>query len=187
MSCQFPQWIKDSPIIGLSVSRNFDLEGDSHKPSCGSNQLEWGGQNNQVGRSGWFFIQNNTQPNKTLLLGNNMYVNDSTLKGGDGPPLASWFECGEHIHRSDIWEQVSHVVGKTLTAIPITIAKGIKVTQVVAVNAVPPVILDTLEKLEEIQVSCGQFGQRKKLLFQQLNLSGLDKWSDRNRWLPKPC
>ena len=75
---------------------------------------------------------------------------------------------------------------KNLTAVPITIAKGIKVTQVVAANAVPPVKLtpDALEKLDEvqgIQQNKMTVGQRKKLLFQQLDLSGLDKWLDGNQ------
>ena len=45
------------------------------------------------------------------------------------------------------------VVVKNMTATPITIAKGIKVTQVVAANAVlqVEVALGTLEKLDEIQ------------------------------------
>ena len=63
---------------------------------------------------------------------------------------------------------------------------GIKVTQVVAAKVVPPVKLtpNTLEKLDEIQgiqQNKMMVGQRKKLLFQQLDLSGLDKWSDRNQ------
>ena len=37
---------------------------------------------------------------KTMLLGNNMHVMTQSLGVGDGPhlPLASWLECGEHIH-----------------------------------------------------------------------------------------
>ena len=55
----------------------------------------------------------------------------------------------------------------------ITIAKGIKVTQVVAANVVPPleVTPDTLEKLDKIQGiqwTKMTVEQRKKLLFQQL-------------------
>ena len=78
------------------------------------------------------------------------------------------------------------VVVKNLMATSITIAKGVKVTQVVAVNMVPPVKVtpNTLEKLDEIQgiqQTKMMVEQRKKLLFQQLDLSGLDKWSDRNQ------
>ena len=73
------------------------------------------------------------------------------------------------------------MVVKNLTAISVTIAKGLKVTQVVAMNAVPPVkvIPKTLEKLNEIQgiqQTMIMIEQRKRLLFQQLDLSGLDKW-----------
>ena len=71
-------------------------------------------------------------------------------------------------------------------AILITIAKGIKVAQVVVANVIPPVEVTsrTLEKLEEIQgiqQTKVTVEERKKLLFQQLDLSGLDKWSDRNQ------
>ena len=67
-----------------------------------------------------------------------------------------------------------------------TITKGIKVTQVVAGNEVPPVevIPRTLEKLNEIQgiqQTKMMVEQRKKVLFRQLDLSGLDKWSDGNQ------
>ena len=76
---------------------------------------------------------------------------------------------------------------KNLTAASITITKGLKVTQVVAANAVLLMKLtsNTLEKLDEIQgiqqTKMMIVGQRKKLLFQQLDLSHLDKWSDRNQ------
>ena len=45
------------------------------------------------------------------------------------------------------------VIVKNLTAIPIIIAKGVKVTQVVAVNAVPQVevVPGTLENLDKMQ------------------------------------
>ena len=66
------------------------------------------------------------------------------------------------------------MVVKNLMAIPITIAKGIKVTQVVAANVVPPVEVAprTLEKLDEIQgIQWTRMlvEQRKELLFQQLD------------------
>ena len=46
---------------------------------------------------------------------------------------------------------------KNLMAAPITIAKGVKVTQVTAMNVAAPVEVtpNTLEKLDEIQVSSG--------------------------------
>ena len=66
-------------------------------------------------------------------------------------------------------------------AIPITIAKAIKVMQGVAANVVLPVEIapGTLEKLDEIQgiqQTRMTVERMKELLFQQLNLSGLDKW-----------
>ena len=75
---------------------------------------------------------------------------------------------------------------KNLMAILITIAKGIKVTQVVAANVVPPVKLtpETLERLDKIQGSQQMrisVEWRKETLFQQLDLSGLEGWSGGNQ------
>ena len=67
-------------------------------------------------------------------------------------------------------------------AIQITIAKGIKVTQVVAVNVMPPVEVmpRTLEELDEVQ-GIQQIEmlveRRREVLFKKLDLSGLEGWS----------
>ena len=78
------------------------------------------------------------------------------------------------------------VVVKNLTAIPVTIAKDAKVTQVVAMNVVPPVELAprTLEGLDEvqgIQQNKMLVERRKEVLLQQLDLSGLDGWTEVNQ------
>ena len=78
------------------------------------------------------------------------------------------------------------MVVKNLMAAPITITKGIKVAQVAAVNVVPPVEITprTLAKLDEIQGiqwTRMMVEWRKELLFQQLDLPGLVKWSDGNQ------
>ena len=66
-------------------------------------------------------------------------------------------------------------------AAPITITKGVTVTQVVAANAVAPVELvpGTLEALDEvqgIQQSKMSVERRKEELLQQLDLSSLEGW-----------
>ena len=71
------------------------------------------------------------------------------------------------------------MVMKNLTAIPITIAKAIKVAQVVAANAVPPVelapgTLEVLDKVQDIQQTKMSVERRKEVLLQQLDLSGLE-------------
>ena len=68
-------------------------------------------------------------------------------------------------------------------AILITIAKGIKVTQVVAVNAVPhvevvPKTLEMLDEVQGIQWTEMSVEWRREVLFQQLELSGLEGWSE---------
>ena len=67
----------------------------------------------------------------------------------------------------------------------IVINKVIKVTQVIAANRVPPVEVTrrTLEKLDEmqgIQCICMLVEHRKEMFLQQLDLSGLEGWSNEN-------
>ena len=76
--------------------------------------------------------------------------------------------------------------GENLMAILITIAKGVKVAQVVAANVVSPVKLTprSLERLDKIQGSQQMrmsVEWRKETLFQQLDLSGLEGWSEGNQ------
>ena len=72
-----------------------------------------------------------------------------------------------------------------VTTAPVPIARGVKIAQVVAVNAIHQVEISpgTLEKLDEvqgIQRSKMSVEQRKEALFQQLDLSGLEGWSPQN-------
>ena len=77
-------------------------------------------------------------------------------------------------------------------AIPITVTRGIIVSQVVAVSAVPQVevVPRTLEKLDEMQ---GIWQTRilvewkREVLFQWLDLSGLKGWSDKIKQSTMPC
>ena len=117
---------------------------------------------------------------RTLLPGNNIHVMTQSLKG----------DCESHLPPGlsvvNAYTKQVAVVVKNLIAATITIAKAIKVTQVVAANAVPPVEItpDALEKLDAIQGiqwTKMMVEQRQKLLFQQLDLSVLDEWSDRNQ------
>ena len=71
-------------------------------------------------------------------------------------------------------------------AILITFTKRIKVTQVVAANAVPPVeltpgILGELDEMQGIQWTKMSVERRKEVLLQQLYLSGLEGWFNTNQ------
>ena len=75
------------------------------------------------------------------------------------------------------------VVVKNLTAILITIAKGIKVAQVVATNVVSPMkltpeTLERLDKIKGIQQMRRSVEWRKGTLFQQQDLPGYEGWSE---------
>ena len=74
-----------------------------------------------------------------MLLGNNMHKMMQTLMGEDGP-------CWPHsLSVMNTYTEVTTgskwvaVIVKNLMDIPITMAKGIKVSQVVPVNAVPKI------------------------------------------------
>ena len=121
-----------------------------------------------------------------------MHVMTQSLKGGDGPHSPHGLSVVNMYTEVISGNKQVAVVVKNLMATPITIAKSIKVTQVVAANVVPPmgVTPDTLEKLDEIQGiqwTKMMVEQRLKLFFQQLDLSCLDKWSDRNQVAAEPC
>ena len=67
----------------------------------------------------------------------------------------------------------------------IIIAKGVKVTQGVAMNVVPqvevsPGTLEKLDRLQEVWSVKMSTWQRKDALFQQLDLSGMEGWSAQN-------
>ena len=74
---------------------------------------------------------------KTMLLGNNMNVMTQVLKGGDGPHLPHGLSVMNTYTKviSGIWWVV--VVVTNLMAVLITVAKGIKVAQVVAAMLCP--------------------------------------------------
>ena len=74
---------------------------------------------------------------KIMLFGNNMNVMTQVLKGGDGPHLPNGLSVVIMYTKVISGSKWVAVVVKNLMAILITIAKDIKVTQLVAANAVP--------------------------------------------------
>ena len=79
-----------------------------------------------------------------------MHVMTQSQKGSDGPHLPYGLSVVNTYTKVISGSKQVAVVVKNLMAIPVTIAKGIKVTQVVAVNAVPQVevVPRTLEELD---------------------------------------
>ena len=115
-----------------------------------------------------------------------MHVMMQTLKGGDEPCLPHGLSVINIYTKVTTRSRKVAVMVKILMAILITIAKGIKVTQIVVVNVVPQVevLPGTLEKLDEmqgIQWTRMSVEQRGEVLFHQLDLSGLEGWSDKNQ------
>ena len=90
---------------------------------------------------------------KTIFLGSNMHMMMQTLEEGDGPCFTPSLSIMNTYTEVTTGSKLVAAVVKNLTATLIIIAKGIKVTQVVATNAVPQVEVapGTFEKLDEIQ------------------------------------
>ena len=87
---------------------------------------------------------------KTIFLGSNMHMMMQILEGRDRPCLPHCLSVmNTKMTTGSKWVAV---MVKNLTATLITIAKGIKVTQVLAANVVPQVEVapGTLKKLDEI-------------------------------------
>ena len=80
---------------------------------------------------------------KTLLLGSNMRVMTQTLRGGNGPHLPHRLSVVHMYTKVTTGSKWVAVVVKNLMAILITIAKGIKVAQVVAGKCYAPSEVDT--------------------------------------------
>ena len=123
---------------------------------------------------------------KTMYLGNQMHVMIQPLRGDDGPHLPHSLSVVSMYTEVIFGSKWVPVVVKNLTVVPITTAKGIKVTQVMAANVMPPVDLAprTLEELDEvqgIQQTRVLVDKRKEVLLQQIDLSGLDGWSEANQ------
>ena len=123
---------------------------------------------------------------KTMLLGNNMHVMIQTLKGVDGPHLPPSLSVVNTYTKVTTQSRQVTVIVKNLMAVLITITKGVKVTQIVAVNAVPqvkvaPKSLEKLDEMQGIQQTRMSVEQRREVLFHQLDLSGLEGWSYKNQ------
>ena len=101
----------------------------------------------------YVFHPNNTQPNKNPAPVKPHPGKDSVPERGDGPHLPHSLSVVNIKTKVISGGKQVAVVLKNLMAAPVTITKGIKFTQVVAVNAVSPVEVApwTLEKLVEIQ------------------------------------
>ena len=139
-------------------------------------------------RSGCFFIQNNTWPNEKPAPGEHHACNDSIPESVVMDPLAPWLVCAEHIHQSDFWEQTVSCGGSEKPdGCSHHYHQGCQSHPSGCCECGTPSETnpqDTLEKLDEmqgIQQTKMMVKQRKKLLLQQLDLSGLDKWSDGNQ------
>ena len=104
-----------------------------------------------------------------------MHVMTQSLKGGNGPHFPNGLSVVNTYTKVISGSKQVLMVVKILMAPLITIAKGVKVAQVVAANVVllVKVTPDTLKKLDEIQDiqwTKMMVELMKKLLFQQLDL-----------------
>ena len=123
---------------------------------------------------------------KTMLLRNNMHVVIQVLKEGNGPHLPHGLSVVNTYTEVILGCKWVAVVVKNLMAIPITVAKSIKVAQVATPNVVPPMemvpgTLEALDKMQGIQQTKMLVERRKEVLLQQLDLSNLKGSSGANQ------
>ena len=122
---------------------------------------------------------------KTVLQGNSMYVMTQGPENGDKPCLPHGLCVANTYTKMTTGNKCVPIVIKNQMAALITIGKGIKITWVVAAHRVPPVEVmpGTLEKLDKIQGIWQTqmiIEQRKEMLLQQLDISGLEGWLGAN-------
>ena len=122
---------------------------------------------------------------KTMCLSSNMYVMMQALEEGNGSHLPHGLSILNTYTEMTTGSKWVAVIVKNLTTALITMAKGVKIAQVIAANAIPqvgnmPGMLEKLDKMQGIQRTKMSVEQRKEALFQQLDLSGLEGWSAKN-------
>ena len=106
---------------------------------------------------------------KTMFLGSNMHVMTQALEEGDSqlPHGFSVMNTYTKMATGSMWVVV---LVKNLTTTPITITKGVKITWVIAANAIPqegvsPLMLEKLNKMQGVQRAKMSVEQRKEALF----------------------
>ena len=112
---------------------------------------------------------------KTMFLGSNMHVMMQTLEEGDGPCLPHSLSIMNTYPGMTTGSKLGAVMVRNLTAAPVTIARGVKITWVVAANAIhlvgiSPGMLEKLDKMQGIQRSKMSVEQRKGALFLRIGL-----------------
>ena len=108
---------------------------------------------------------------KMVLLGNNMHVMTQGSEKREEPCLPHSLSMVNTYTKMATGSRHVTVVIKNQTATPIIISKGVKVTQLVVANRVPPVevrpgTLEKLDKMQEIQWTWMSIEHRKEVLIQ---------------------
>ena len=114
-----------------------------------------------------------------------MYLMTQTPEKGEKPCLPHGLSMTNTYTEMVTGSRHITVVIKNQTAVLTIIGKGIKVTQVVAANRIPPVEVmpGTLQKLDDMQgfqETRISIEHRMEMLLHQLDLSGLEGWSRSN-------
>ena len=112
-----------------------------------------------------------------------MHVMTQALGKGEEPCLPHGLRVMNTYTKMTTGSKSVEVMVKNLTTALTTITKGIKFAQVVAMNMLPlvevaPGMLEKLDEMQGIQETRMSAEQRKEMLLQQLDLSGLEGWSD---------
>ena len=125
---------------------------------------------------------------KTLLLGNSMHVRTQSLKGVVEPYVPHGLSVVNTYTKVISGSKWVAVVVKNLTWLPQSLLPRVLKVQPSGSckcsnpsGSKPLTLWRNWMRIQGIQQTKMMVEQRKKLLFQQLDSSGLDKWSDRNQ------
>ena len=155
----------------MSLSRTFHWEWGNCKSNHGSNQLEWGCQNDKEWRHQPFFVKDHTCLNKDHVFWAAlcMWWCRPWRMETDPACLMAWVSWIPILRLPQGASELYSVV-KNLTTAPVTLTRGVMIAQVVAANAIPkvealPGILERLDEMQGMQRSRMLGGQRKEALF----------------------
>ena len=107
----------------------------------------------------------------TMFLGSSMHIMTQTLERGDRHCLPHGLSILNTYTTMTTGSKQVAVIVKNLPTAPITINKGVNITWVMTVNAIPqvrvvPGILEKLDKIKGVQRAKMSVEQRRKALFQ---------------------
>ena len=151
----FTEWVKNIPFVGMSLSRALHWVWNSCELTMDLTNLNKAikmTKKEEIDALSSKIIHAQT---KTMFLGSNMHVMMQALEEGGSSHLPHGLSIMNTYTKMATWSKWVVVMVKNLTTTLIIITKGVKVSWVIAANAIPQIgfSIGILEKLNEMQGS----------------------------------